>query len=78
MEVEKSNKQIVNSMSNSESIYSKISKMMLGIEIVETIYDRQKNESSVPEQICRPLVIFTFLSTNIGLLVKKSHGQISK
>lgn len=47
-------------MSNSESIYSKISKMMLSIEIVETIYDRQKNESSVPEQIYRSLVIFTF------------------
>lgn len=53
-----------------ESFYSKFPKAMLGIEMVKTIYNRQK-ESFASEQINRPLAIFTFLLTNVGLLVKK-------
>lgn len=66
----KSNKQIVNSMFRRESFYSEFPKVMLGNEMVNTIYNRQ-NESSASEQINRPLGIFTFLLTNVGLLVKK-------
>lgn len=53
-----------------ESFYSEFPKAMLGIEMVKTIYHRQK-ESSASEQTSRPLAIFTFLLTNVGLLVKK-------
>lgn len=42
-----------------ESFYSKFPKAMLGIEMVKTIYNRQK-ESSASEQTSRPLAIFTF------------------
>lgn len=57
-------------MLNREPIYSKFPKVKLGIGMVETFYNRQI-EPSVPEQISRPLATFTFLSTNIDLLVKK-------